>query len=215
MEHLRGRAAVNIVVVAEGLDHVLIARHVGQHAQFNLRIIGVHEHPAGARDEIAPQLAPQLRAHGNVLQIRLRGTDAAGARFGLVEAGMDAAIRADHLEQAVAVCGFELGKRAVIEYLLHGGVVVSQALEDFRICGIARLRLFAVRQAKLHKERITELLRRIDVELIADGCIDLRLQAIDLTLELLAVSADALAVHGKAFQLHVGQHTGKRHLDLV
>ena len=215
MEHLCRRAAVNIVVVEERLNHVRIVGDVRQHTQFNLRIVRVDQHPAGTREEEAAQLAPQLRAHRDILQIRLRGADAARTGFRLVKAGMNPAVRANHFQKAIAVGGFQLGQGAVIEHLLHRRMLIAQAFQHLRVGGVARFCLFPMGKAQLHKESVTQLLGGIDVELITDGLVNLLLQALNFALELLAISADSLAVHREALHFHMGQHAGQRDLDLI
>ena len=96
-KHLGGGDAVNVHVGVEGLDHRGISRHVGQHPQFDLRIVRVHQHPAIRRAEKAAQFPAQLLPDGNVLEIGLGGGNAAGAGFGLVEGGVDPAVRPNDL----------------------------------------------------------------------------------------------------------------------
>ena len=57
-----------------------VACDVRQNAQLDLRVVGVHERLALARHKVAAQAAAQLGADGNVLQVRLGGGDAPGAR---------------------------------------------------------------------------------------------------------------------------------------
>ena len=64
----------------------LVAGDVGEDAQLDLAVIGIHQHTAGLCDEVGPQLAAQLGADGDVLQVGVVGGETPGAGFGLVEA---------------------------------------------------------------------------------------------------------------------------------
>ena len=87
---------------------MFVAGDVGEDAQLDLAVIGIHQHTAGLGDEVGPQLAAQLRADGDVLQVGVVGGETAGAGFGLVEAGVDAAILRDDLQQALHIGGVQL-----------------------------------------------------------------------------------------------------------
>jgi hypothetical protein len=66
---LGGGAAVDVLPLFKGVDHHRVAGHVGQHPQLDLGIVGVHQHPAGPGDEGLADLAAQVAAHGDVLQV--------------------------------------------------------------------------------------------------------------------------------------------------
>ena len=59
--------------LAEGFHQQRIFREMREQAQFNLRVIGREQHVAGFGDECRADLAAQLGADGNVLQIRIGG----------------------------------------------------------------------------------------------------------------------------------------------
>ena len=54
----RGGDAVDVVARQEAFDHVLVGREVCDEAQFDLRIVGAHDHVAGIGDECATDFAP-------------------------------------------------------------------------------------------------------------------------------------------------------------
>ncbi len=184
-----------------------------QHAQLDLRIVGVHQEPARPGREEAAHLAPEVRAHGYVLKVRLRGADAPRAGFGLVEAGMDPSVAADDLQKAVAVGGFQLGQRAVFQHHLHGGVVVAQVFQNLRACGVPAFRLFAGMEPELCKQRLPELLRGVDVEFVPDGLIDFGLDLRDAILKVLPVLPDSGGVHREPDGFHAREHARERLLD--
>ncbi len=106
----------------------------------------------------------QLHAHGNILQIWLRGADSPGGRDGLVEVGVDPLILPDVDGKPVRIGGFQLGKPPVFQNILHDGIFLRQLLQHIRRRGIAGLCLFP--SGKLHgiKQHLTQLFGRIDVE---------------------------------------------------
>ncbi len=139
-----------------------------QDAQLDLRVIGGEQRPAGLGDERGANLAAQLGAHGDVLQIGVGGAEAAGGRAGLAEARVQAAGGGiDQLGQRVDVGGFELGDFAVFEdscaavrAAAPARSSTSAAVERAR----ARLRLRDRAEIHFIEEDFGELLRRIDVE---------------------------------------------------
>ena len=112
---LGGRAGVHVLTAGKCIAHRRVARQVREQAQLDLRIVRVHEHASGSRDECAPDFAAHLCAHGDVLQVRLAGGDAARRRGGLVKPGVDAAIPPGQAQQAVDVGAVQLGHLAVGE----------------------------------------------------------------------------------------------------
>ena len=98
-QHLGGRGAVHVLPAPERLGQHRLAGQVGEDAQLDLRVVGRQQpHPVG-RDEGAPDLLAELRAHGDVLQVRVGAGEAAGARGGLPERRVDAPVRGDGLRQ--------------------------------------------------------------------------------------------------------------------
>ena len=61
-----------------------------EHAQLDLRVVGRDEHVAGIGDERAADLAAELGADRNVLQVGIAAAQTAGRRHRLVEARVDA-----------------------------------------------------------------------------------------------------------------------------
>ena len=97
VEHARGGQTVEVLSGTEGLLHGAVVRDMRQHAQLDLTVIRVDEHPARARHEHFSDLAAKLRAHGDVLQIRLGRRQAAGRRDGVLEGRVDASVGRDLL----------------------------------------------------------------------------------------------------------------------
>ena len=78
---LGGGAAVDILTLQECLLHLLVPCNMGQDAQLDLAVIRIHQHPAGTGYKVGPQLAAQLGADGDILQVR--GCPRTAARCGL------------------------------------------------------------------------------------------------------------------------------------
>ena len=66
MEHFRCRHAVDILRLAVRLDQVFIARHMGQHAELNLGIVGIQKDTARLWHEGFPDQTAKLHPHRNV-----------------------------------------------------------------------------------------------------------------------------------------------------
>ena len=89
-EHLAGGGGVNVLAPAEGVQQGSVLGQVGQHAQFDLGVVGRQETAAGVGDESPPHLPAQFGADGYVLQVGFAAADASGGGAGLVIGGMDA-----------------------------------------------------------------------------------------------------------------------------
>ena len=72
-EDLGGRARVDVLAALERIDEVLVARHVREQAQLDLRVVGRQKVVVSlARLKQRADHAPFLRAHGDVLEVRVR-----------------------------------------------------------------------------------------------------------------------------------------------
>ena len=71
-EHLQRRAVVNVFAAPERLDQRFFLREVREHAQLDLRVVGRDQHEPGIGDERAPDLAAEIGADRDVLQVRDR-----------------------------------------------------------------------------------------------------------------------------------------------
>ena len=64
---------MEVGAAGERLDERLIAGKVREQAQLNLRVVGREELASRLeRDEALADMAPELRAHGDVLQVGIR-----------------------------------------------------------------------------------------------------------------------------------------------
>ena len=132
MEHFRCRHAVDILRLAVRLDQVFIARHMGQHAELNLGIVGIQKDTARLWHEGFPDQTAKLHPHRNVLQIRIGTADAAGRGDGLVKCRMDSSIFPDHGLQTVGVRRFQFGKLAVLQNIGNKFVIRCELFRAHR-----------------------------------------------------------------------------------
>ena len=166
-ENFLGGARVNVLAGAKCFDQHGVLGEMREDAQLDLRIVGGEQRPAGIGDERGANLAAELGAHGNILQVGIGGTEAARGRAGLAEARVQAAgCRLNQFRQRVHVGGFELGDFAVFENFARQFVQEREFVEHV---GGGGARFGAAAPAgggEIHlvEKNFGELLRRIDVE---------------------------------------------------
>ena len=91
--------------------------HVRGDAKLDLAVVGAHQHMAGLGDEGVADLAADLGADRDVLQIGVGRRQPPGLRAGQAEAGVDpAGLRIDLRLQRVGVGRVELGQLAPVEH---------------------------------------------------------------------------------------------------
>ena len=176
-EHLERRAIVDVFAVAERVDQRLLPGEVRQDAQLDLRVVGRDQHVARLGDERAPDLAADVGPDRNVLQVRIAAAQAPGRGHRLVEAGVHAAgVGIDERRQRVDVGALQLLQAAPLEDQLRQLVRQRQLLEHLER---GRLRLGLGRppdrlgaHAEPVEEDLRQLLRRVDVELLAGELVD-------------------------------------------
>ena len=206
---------MDVAPKSEVLLHLRVVCHVRQYAQFNLRIVGVHKHISLFCDEEPAEFTPKRRAHRDVLQIRLSRGNTPRARFGLVEARVNAPVRRDGFQQALAVRGTQLRQRAVAQNLINCRMYAAQTLQHICVCGVSLFRLFAVRQSELYEQRFAQLHRGVDVEFVPHVFINFFLKRVHLLRKHLAVGFYGLAVNKEAAFLHLAQNQSKRNFNVL
>jgi len=185
-------------------------------AQLDLVVVGDQQRRAGRGDEDLAEGPPGLGADRDVVQVRRVRGEPAGAGHRLVEGGVDAPGGGVHLgQQPFPVGGAELLHLPVGEQVLDHGVLAAQALERGGIGGVAGLGLLLRRQPQPVEQHLPELLRRVDVELLAGVGDNLVAQALGIGFELAPQSVQPGDVHTDTAVLHPRQHPHQRHLDRV
>ena len=215
MEHPGGGDGVEVLPGQERLLHGLVPGDVGQQPQLDLGIVRIHQHMARGRHEHLPHFAAQVRAGGDVLQIGLRGAQAARGRYRHLEAGADAAVGVDDLQKPVGIGAFQLGILPVGQHVGHQRLIL-QLLQHVRIGGPAGFRLFPVGQAQVLEQHLSQLLGGIDVELLSGGGVNALLQLADGVGQVRTEPGQGPAVHQKAAALHIRQHPaqGQLHIEV-
>ena len=215
MEHLGGGGTVDIVPLEEVLDHIGVVRHMRQHPQFNLGIVGVDQDTAFFCHKEPAQLAPISVRTGIFWRLGSVELMRPGAGFGLVKPGMDAAVGTDLFDQAVAVGGFQFGEGTVLQNFLDNRVIVPQAFQHLCIGGIPRFGFLPCAQAQFVKQGFAKLLGGIQVKGIPHVFIDPILKAFYLVSQRFAVLRNAVRIHRKPQGFHPCQDVGQRDFYLM
>ena len=188
---------------------------MGQHAQLNLRVIGVHKDAPFGGHKQPSYLPPQLHAHRDILEVRLRAADAACGGDRLVKRPVDPPVLPDKGGQAVCIRGFQLRHLAVIQDLPDHRIIRRQLFQHIRRRGVAGLRLLPARHFHFPEQNFTELLGGIDIKFTARIRVDLLLQPFYLHLEAFPVRLKLPAPDRNSLLLHMVQAVDHRHLDLI
>ena len=94
-------------------------------------------------------------------------------------------------------------------------MLLAQRLQSVGVGRVAGLRPLADRKAKVFEQHLRELLRGVEVELLARDLLDLRLDRRQLRPELVLHLLEIRDVDGDPLGLHVREYTGERKFDLV
>ena len=187
------RAAVADVHVLSGLEDLEEDRVLGEvrhHAQLDLRVVDRQEHPVLLGDERSSDLLAEIRADRDVHEVRVRARQPAGRRNRLVIGRVHPSVLGvDQWGQCVDVGVLELRQLAVVEKLLHEGVLVDELLESARIRGQPSLRPTRRLQPELVVEEHPQLRRRAEVDPLPGELVALGLELGDALLEIAAISA--------------------------
>ena len=177
-EHLGGRRRVDVLARREGLAELRLAGDVREDPQLDLRVVGREQPEARLGDEGAADLAPELGADGDRLQVRIRGREPPRRGDGLVE-GRCAGGRPP------ARSGSGSGPRYVFrsfEYSRHSSITATiscssaDRAQHARVGRVAGLALAARGQAEHLEEDARHLLGRAEHELLAGELVRARLE---------------------------------------
>ena len=98
-----------------GVDQIFISGKMGQHPQFDLGIICVHERISFLRQKHLPDGPSKFYSGRNILQVGLRAADPSGGCDRLVEFSVDSFVIADIVGQPVRIRRFQLGELSVLK----------------------------------------------------------------------------------------------------
>ena len=160
--------------------------------------------------------APFLRAHRDILQIRVAASQTAGNRYRLIVAGVyTAGMRVNHLRQLVGVGRFELGEAAMLQNYLGQRVIQRQFLQHVFIgAGRAAGRFFGRLDAEFAEENLLQLLGRAEIERLFGDVVGLFFQLHQLHGNFIALAVEHVRVNQHAIALYGEQNLRNRHLDL-
>ena len=128
---------MEVLPAQERLDEALVARQVRKQPQLDLRVVARQDDVVGTRRHKGrPHHAAQVAAHGDVLQVGVRGGEPAGSRDRLVVGGVHPAVAENLARQRVEVGRLDLHALAIVEDVGHHGVVACKALEKLGVRGV-------------------------------------------------------------------------------
>ena len=123
--------------------------------------------------------------------------------------------RVDQLRQRVDIGRLQLRELPIFEDQADDRVLVAQRLQRVGIGRVPRLGPLAHLEAKVFKEDFRQLLRRVQVELLAGDLLHFGLDGGELGAKLILHRFEVRHVDGDALRLHIGEHAGQRELDLM
>ena len=188
-----------------------------QQPQLDLRVIRAQQHRVlASRDERLADHLSLVGAHRDVLQVRVARAQPSRRRHRLVERRVDASrARRHQFRQRIDVRPLQLRQEPVFEHQLRQVVHHRQHFEHALVCGIPGLGAFLPGQSQLFKEHHAQLLRRVDVELLAGRRVDRRLQFPDPLPHPPAQAVQDRNVHRDPGPLHVAKHVDERDFEVA
>src|SRR5262249_2440048 len=103
VEDLGSSGPMDVLAALERLAQLRLAGDVREDAQLDLRVVAGEQPVAGLRNEGGPDLAAELSADGDRLQVRARRRQSPGRRDVLVDRRVQASVRADERGQRAEV----------------------------------------------------------------------------------------------------------------
>ena len=208
---------MQVLAAPVGVDEPLVTGQVRHDAHFDLRVVGGDQAlVALAGDERRSNLAAELGAHRDVLQVRLGRRQTAGRGDGLVERRVNSPVLADGLDQPLDG-RLHLLRLAERHQPLQERVIVGlgQVLQLLGGGGVARLRLLGLRHAQLVEKHLLQLFRRPQIQLRPVDDPARRVLGRGLRLRRLVAQGLELGdVHRDPGTLHPRQNRRERHLDV-
>ena len=218
VENLGGSGSMNIMTEAEILNKPFIATEMSHDAEFYLGIVRREEQLPWCWDEGFANLLAVFCAHRDILQIRIAAGEATGGCYRLIEVGVDAArTRIDELGQRIEVGADELLLAAILENLVHNGMLSTDALQDLLVRGIgSSLGFLRVgQQPQAVEEHFSHLFRRIDIEDLTCQLVNLLLEVRELIRQQFTALAQGLCIQTDTRTLHICQNRHQRHFYLL
>ena len=206
---------VDILAGGESGPHRRIAGEMREDPELDLRVVGGYESPARlARQERRADLLPFGCPRGDVLQIRVAGTEPARRGHRLIERRVHAAgPRIDERRQRVDVGALELRVFAMFEKFRGQRMERRQLLQHLGIGARPRLAPLHHGQAQFVEQHGPELDRRGDREVAARQRVNLAFERGEPPRVVGGERGELRGVDPHPPALHAGQHHRQRHLD--
>ena len=211
----RGRG-VNVLPLRERLLEFGDIGHMRREPQLDLAIVGGDQHMARRGDEGIADLAADLAADRDILQIGIGRRQPPGLRADEAVAGMDApGLRIDLLLQRVGIGRLEFGELPPFEdHARDRHAVAFEALELVLVGRpVARLALAPALEAELVEQYLTELLGTADGEGLSCLGMDRGFHPRHFLREFARQARQIIAVDHDARALHRLDDAGKRSVD--
>ena len=214
-EHLRGGRRVDVLAAREGLAQLRLAGDVREDPQLDLRVVGREQLVPRLGDEGRADLATELGADRDRLEVRVRRREPARRGDRLVDRRVQAAVLCDQARQRAQVGVHEL--RVLAPLLDHGDdlVLAADRAEDSRVGREAGLALAARRELELLEQDAADLLGRAEHELLARELVGPGFELLDPLAQARRDLAHPVLVDLDARDLHRGEHGRERELDLA
>ena len=218
MEEPRGSRRVNILARPIRLAQRLAAREMRQKTQFDLRIVGVHEHVPLSCDKEFPQFPAHIRADGNVLQIGICAGKPPRRRHRLIIRRMHDAVF-DERTNPVHIGGLQFLHLAVLQDEPRDLVLFGKFFQNFRAGGITAADILfdpfcAV--SEFFKEHFRELEGRIEIERRnARKLENARGKLRHRSLEFFGKDGKFAHIDAHADSLHFDKHARKRQFEIA
>ena len=204
-----------LALLEDPLQDILVG-DVRKDPQLDLRVVGRDQLRAGLGDEAAADLAAELCADRDVLEIRIRARQPAGGRRSLVEGRVESArLGGDQSRERVEVGALQLRQLPPGLDLSDDLVLVADRRQHAGVRREAGLAPALLAQAELVEEDPAELLGRADGELLAGELVDLALEPRDVLRNALRKPAEPLDVELDSLALEPAQHLDERQLDFL
>ena len=180
----RGGAGVDVDAFLVALDECFVTAQVGEHAEFNLRVVHRENHVVRVlRHECGTDLLAEFATDGDVLQVRIAARKAACRSAPLDKACVDAlGVRVHECGEYGNVRTLHLLEFAVFDDCKDDGVGGAEA--EFFEDGGVRAALFDFGEAERVKEHFAELLGRTDVEFETGHVADFFFELFDAVLQI-------------------------------
>ena len=203
---------VDVLTTLEGGNHRFVTTHGRHEAEFHLGVVGREQNPICiARHEGGTDALATFGANRDVLQVGIRGGEAARIGQRLMEGGVDTAINGrDVFGQTVNVGILELDASTPIEEKVNDGMLIALLKEQLFVGGeLTACRAFDIGvELEFAKEEFADLFGRGEVDAGACVVADGQFQTEDFALQFVTECAQGCQINANASAFHLEQDVG-------